>query len=87
LRLSEEGKKSFAKAGALEQELQFLAGWFEGLTASKELLWNWLADQAELAADHHALVEDMQKMEEELARRWPERIYRAVARRFSSCVF
>lgn len=80
LKLSEEGTKSLSQAMTRGQDVQFLAGWFAAMTASKEALWNWLADQASLAEDHHKLVALMKEMELELNRRWPERIYRTVCR-------
>lgn len=84
LRLCEEGRISLRRAVAAGMPFEFLAGWFEGLIKSKEILWNWLSDQAELASAHHSLVEEARKMEQELSRRWPERLLRAVQRRINS---
>lgn len=80
LRMCEEAEKKIQTI-SLQTNSRFYEGWFSAYKNSNLVLWDWLASQAELAADHHALVEDMKKIEAELNRRLPERIFNALSRR------
>ncbi len=85
LKMCEEAEKQ-VKNISTQINNHFFEGWFSAYKNSNLVLWDWLASQADLAADHHALVEDMKKMEAELNRRIPERIFNAISRRISKTV-
>jgi hypothetical protein len=78
-KMCNEAKITLEKISKEKQD--FLQGWFSALTDSKLILWNWLASQAELAKAHHDLVECNKKMEIELQKRFPERVFQMIRRR------
>lgn len=79
LRLNREAVQALETAGD-DPELRFALGWLRALAANQAPLWNWLADQADLAQDHADLRHYLQQVEVERARTLRARVKRLLGR-------
>lgn len=78
LRLCHEAKESLAHAN--DDTYLFLDAWFTSMTASKMMLWDWLASYDDMHQNYHRMTEVIKDLETQISQRFPERIWLAIKR-------
>ncbi len=79
LRLAAEAERAL-EAGSADPELRFALGWQRALVSHQAVLWDWLANQAQLVQDHADLRAYLDQVEAQKARTLRARIKRLLGR-------